>query len=148
MEVEENQEEIETDELTSNLQKQSIYNSGLHQIERISNLKNLAHTHAEKGEWNNYRIVLDRIFIELAPNCKHSEKIEAIKKEVSEVNSIRTGFDSNTMNKEDYPKIWIKVKIKNAKLKKVLERYEILLRKEENRQGMGMAFRNESDEGI
>lgn len=131
--------------------EKSKYNSGLHQIERISYLKNLAHSFAEKEDWNNYEKILDRFWVELRPDCKDSGVIEEIKKEILEIKRLRTGFDSDKINFDElreYPNILKRVNYKNRKLKEVLEKYEVELRKIENKLGLGVAYMKSSDEGI
>ncbi len=44
--------------------------------------------------------------------------------------------------------MWNLVQQQQRKLKDVLQRYEIILRQIENKQGLGTAYRSESDEGL
>ena len=131
--------------------KTSKYNAGLFQIQRISWLKNKAHTFAEKEDWLNYEKILDRIWVELAPDCKDRQPIIDAKKNIQEIKKMRTGFNPDKIEQEElseHPKIFKKVKQKNKLLKEALEHYDIELRVIENALGMGVAYRSFSDEGL
>lgn len=143
---------MENDESSNDgdYEKQSKFNSGIQQIMRLSSLKQKAHAYAETLNLDQYEILLDRIRIEIAADFSKEQEQEIIKirSEIKAIRKIRTGFKPNEMNLEDYPEIRRRVKVKNSMLKNCLEKYEVALKKIENKLGLGTLYRNESDEGI
>lgn len=127
--------------------KESKYNAGLLQIQRISRLWDNAHIAAQSKDWGRYEVVLERVWMELAPDAE-PESFKAIEKliiSLSKVKAIKSGWKSE-MLKEENPDLWKKEQEKGRKMQRALEEYEIFLRKVQNKQGKGTAYLDESDE--
>lgn len=127
--------------------KESKYNAGLLQIQRISRLWDNAHIAAQNKDWGKYEVVLERVWMELAPDAQEASftGIEKLIKALSEIKAIKTGWKSE-MLKEEHPDLWKKEQEKGRKLQRALEKYEIFLRQVQNKQGKGTAYLDESDE--
>ena len=124
-------------------EKTSKYNAAVAQLQRLDKLWNRAHTLCLSGKMKSLFFVLERVWIELCPDAKrHDFKMQRnIYRKVNDIFAIK-------VNSREESEMRRNNRRKKGLLYKALQIYEIFLRRLQNTQGKGTAYRDASDEGI
>lgn len=124
--------------------KLSSYNSGGNTILRLHNLWEVAHKDVRNGNYLDWNIILDRIWLEIAGDIKTDapENIEMnlLNSEIVKLLPLSIG-NINGFNKRKSQDM-----VKISKQYLLLRKKELLVKRTENKAGMGKAYVDEFED--
>ena len=113
-------------------ERTSKYNAAIAQLYRIDTLWKEAHKYSREGNYKSWTWTLDRVWMELIADTSDKDVIE-VEKLRKIIRRIQTHPKITKKKMEDLLYYW-------------LMKYETMLRKMQNKQGKGTAYRDISDE--